>query len=109
MNRAVLPPSMAGATTLERVRNEVLQAVEGRGIKVFLFGSWARGDAVRTSDIDVALDPPPSFPRAKISRLRERLEELPVAYPVQVVDLRDTGDAFRKRIQKEAIAWHTPL
>lgn len=97
---------MVDSSPLDRVRAEILQATAGHSVDVFLFGSWARGDAVRTSDIDVALDPPPSFPRAEISRLRERLEQLPVAYPVEVVDLRDASAAFRKRVQKEGIPWN---
>lgn len=97
---------MAGSSSLDRVRAEILRAVADHNVDVFLFGSWARGDAVRTSDIDTALDPPPSFPRAEIFRLRERLEELPVAYPVEVVDLRDASSAFRKGVRKEGISWN---
>jgi uncharacterized protein len=97
---------MPREATLDRVRREVLDALGDRPVDVWLYGSWAKGTESRTSDIDVALDPHGPLSRADVARLRERLEEIPVAYPVEVTDLRDAGPAFRERVRREGILWN---
>jgi len=47
---------------LREVRRIVLRGLEGRRASVYLFGSWARGEAARVSDIDVAILPAESLP-----------------------------------------------
>jgi predicted nucleotidyltransferase len=93
------------STALERVRRQILQEIGDRPVEVLLYGSWAKATATRTSDIDIAIDPKGDFSRSALRHLREVLEELPVAYPVNVIDLRETGDEFKRQIRKEAIRW----
>ncbi len=45
----------------------------GRRARVFLFGSWARGDARRYSDIDVAILPAEPLPAGFLLDLQEAL------------------------------------
>lgn len=40
---------------LERVKNMVLELVAEMPVMVYLYGSWARGEEKRTSDIDIAI------------------------------------------------------
>lgn len=47
-----------------RVREIVVSAVTPHGAEVILFGSWARGDRHRASDIDLAVRALRPFPRA---------------------------------------------
>lgn len=90
---------------LEEVRSIVLDVV-GRGkATVYLFGSWARGEATSLSDIDVAIDPHTILPPGTLARLRERLEESHVPYRVDVVDLRRVSSAFRRRVFEEGVQW----
>lgn len=96
---------MSERAVLERVREAVLEAVGDQPVDVWLFGSWVEGRQSRTSDIDVAVDPRGPVPVALVARLRERLEELPVAYPVEVVDLRDVGPEFREKVRREGVRW----
>ena len=42
--------------TLERVKDIVLGEIADANVKVYLFGSWARGEERRSSGIDIALD-----------------------------------------------------
>ena len=42
---------------LAEARRIICRGLAGLRARVYLFGSWARGDARRTSDIDVAIDP----------------------------------------------------
>lgn len=89
---------------LEEVRRIVLDLVYEKAT-VYLFGSWARGEATRLSDIDVAIDPHTPLPRGTLARLREQLEESHVPYHVDVVDLSHTDPEFRRRVLAEGILW----
>jgi uncharacterized protein len=100
----------AGETNTARqaladVRRIVFETLGGEGATVYLFGSWARGDATRLSDIDVAIDPHLPLPRGVLARLRERLEESHVPYHVDVVDLTKATPEFRCRVLAEGIPW----
>ncbi len=44
----------------------------GEGVNVYLFGSWARGEATRVSDIDLAIESETPLPPGTLARLRER-------------------------------------
>lgn len=90
---------------LEAVRSVVQKHLSGLDVRVFLFGSWARGTARRTSDIDVAVLGPKPLPPGVLPRLREALAESRVPYEVEVVDLSDASPAFRKRVLEEGVAW----
>jgi predicted nucleotidyltransferase len=97
------PPSAQNA--LAEVRRIVLDVIgEGRAT-VYLFGSWARGEATPLSDIDVAIEPHSTLPRGALAQLRERLEESHIPYHVDVVDLGRTAAAFRRRVHAEGIQW----
>jgi predicted nucleotidyltransferase len=90
---------------LEEVRRVVLATVGNDSALVYLFGSWARDEATRLSDIDVAIDPHLPLPRGTLARLREQLEESHVPYHVDVVDLSRTDPEFRRRVLTEGILW----
>jgi predicted nucleotidyltransferase len=91
---------------LGEVRRLILLAVNDQDARVYLFGSWARGEARRLSDIDVAIDPATPLPRGTLARLREQLEESSVPYHVDVVDLSRTDPAFRRRVLAEGVLWN---
>lgn len=89
---------------LEEARRVVLDELKGRA-KVVLFGSWAKGTADRLSDIDIGIWLDDDVPSAVLAHLRERFEESDIPYHVDVVDLRETDEAFRDRVLAEGIAW----
>jgi len=90
---------------LEDVRRIVLDAMAPFDVEVYLYGSWATGQARRTSDIDVAIAPRAPLPTGTLARLRERLEESHVPYVVEVVDITETDVAFRERVTAEGRRW----
>ena len=104
-NRPVTIESPVATRALEEVRRIVLDALSEKNAQVYLFGSWARGEATRLSDIDVAIDPHIPLPRGTLARLRERLEESYVPYHVDVVDLTRTAPEFRHRVLAEGMLW----
>ena len=97
--------SAVATKALEEVRRIVLDVVSEKKVQVYLFGSWARGEATHLSDIDVAIDPQTTLPRGMLAQLRERLEESHVPYRVDVVDLTRTSPEFRQRVLTEGVLW----
>ena len=93
---------------LKLVRQLVLSGLGGAPARVYLFGSRATGHARPASDIDVAVWPLAELPVGTLSLIREALEESLIPFTVDLVDLRDTDEAFRKRVLKEGIVWHEP-
>ena len=90
---------------LSRVRELILSEIGDAPAAVYLIGSCARGEAVTSSDIDVAIDPRPGFPRYLIAGIREALEESTIPYKVEVADLSVSGREFRERVMQGAVTW----
>ena len=82
------------------------QRLEGFRGRVFLFGSWARGDERRTSDIDLGIWCEDASTGHLIAQLQSDLEESTIPYRVEVVDLRAVSEAFRARVRAEGIEWN---
>ncbi len=72
-------------------------------VKVFLFGSRARGDHLPFSDIDIAVDSERDISR-ELVRLREIIEDSNLPYKVDIVEL-SSNKKFRQVVGKEGIRW----
>ena len=90
---------------LDEARRIIYKGLCGYRAKLFLFGSWAKGNAARTSDIDVALLAQDPVPPHVLADIREELEESRIVYPVDLVDLSHCSDSFRQRVLREGIPW----
>lgn len=90
---------------LEIVRNIVLEKLKGYAVRVYLFGSRARGDAHRASDIDVAIQPLEELPGWVLAELRAALEDSDCLYHVDVVNLDEADHTLRARVLEEGILW----
>ncbi|MDL1909290.1 nucleotidyltransferase domain-containing protein [Chloroflexi bacterium CFX6] len=93
------------AHDLKTVRKIVLSRLRPRDAKVYLFGSHATEKARRHSDIDIAILPLRRLAPNLITEIREELEESDVVRNVDIVDLSETDEAFRRRVLKEGILW----
>src|ERR1700684_139330 len=96
---------VSGSPDLEEVRRIVLRLLEGRSARVYLFGSWARGEACRVSDIDVAILPLEPLPAGLLPEIEEALENSICLYPVDLIDLTTASDNFRDRVLAEGLSW----
>ena len=90
---------------LQEVRRIVQEGLRGHPARVYLFGSWARGEATRGSDIDVAILPLAPLPQGLMSEIREAIEESLVVYNVDLVDLSQAAPPFRDRVLHEGVLW----
>lgn len=90
---------------LDEVKRIVLGGLAGRRTRVYLFGSCARGNPARFSDIDVAVEPLDPIPAGVFVDLRDALEDSDVPYFVDLVDLSEAGDRVRSAVRREGIEW----
>jgi len=87
---------------LNDLKDIVSTVVKGTNAKVYLFGSWARGQERRSSDIDLAIE---HYGRLSLSELRTIIAESNVPYNVDVVDLDAAGECIISKVRKEGILW----
>lgn len=91
--------------SVAQARAIVLRALAGREVRVFLFGSRARGEAHPASDIDIGVLPKEPLPRGLLAELREALEESAIPQTVDLVDLSEADPEFRARVLAEGVEW----
>ena len=96
------------ATSLDLDKEAVLEALmpyhQGTGTRLYLFGSWARGEGRRASDLDLALLSEKPL-EDLMPLLKEALEEARVVRRVDLVDLAEAEPAFRERVLREGVLW----
>lgn len=90
---------------LAMVRELVLNGLGNLDARVYLFGSWARGQQRPSSDIDVAIEAVHGVPQSTLIMIRDSLEESRVPYRVDIVDLAKAGREFGEAVKKEGILW----
>ena len=95
---------------IEALRRMVLGALGEHDAEVWLFGSCARGGALRHSDIDVAILPADGVPSGFFSdfliwQKAQKKEESPIPYDVDIVDLRSAAPSLIKEVRREGVKW----
>ena len=74
-------------------------------VKIYLFGSRARGTNHERSDIDIALDAGQKLPLVVIDEVASVLAETNIAYKIDVVDFHRISEAMQQDVKKEGVAW----
>lgn len=97
--------SISRRQILEMVRQIVITEIADYPVKVYLFGSWARGEERVSSDIDIAVERSGGVPMELITRLRDALEESIVPYRIDVVDMTEATQELINKVRKEGILW----
>ena len=83
----------------------VLNTLSDVPVNVYLFGSWARKEEKRTSDIDIGLKPLGNLSTLKWVELREQIDESLLPYKVDLVDLSKANQAIIEKVEREGIVW----
>jgi len=75
------------------------------GLRLFVFGSFARGDARPTSDLDLGVESAREGTdvTGAVRRLRDAVEDLPTVRPIDLVDFRDVTPAFRDQARRRIV------
>ena len=98
-------------TLSQQTRDAIIAAV-GRVLRseeweLWLYGSFARGEGHRGSDIDLAVRAQRPISRADEARIVAELEEsVPTLRELDLVDLEKAPNALRARIMEEGQRWH---
>lgn len=77
---------------------------QNQPVRIYLFGSWARGRAKRSSDVDIAIESREDM-SFLIGEFREALENSCIVYNVDVVDMNFAAESLCKKIREEGIVW----
>ena len=95
-----------GPLSTEQIKAAVLEAIQGLNIvRVLLFGSYARGTADATSDIDLALEGGGSFSLLDRERFRAIIEQV-TGKSVDIVSPTYAPPYLRQAITREGVCLH---
>lgn len=74
-------------------------------VKIYLFGSRARGTHTERSDINLALDAGRQLSFLEIARARNVLDTLYIPQKIDIVDIHSVPEDLRTIIAKERVLW----
>jgi len=89
----------------EEILKEVYRIIHSqlKGVKVYLFGSRAKGTARPNSDFDIALEWHSKIPFVTLAKIREKLEELPTLKSFDIIDLNRVSQEFRNEVSETGV------
>ncbi len=93
-------------TRTKEIANEAVQLIRthlDHSVKIYWFGSWPQGKARPGSDIDLAVSASSPIPLATMASLRDKLDNLPTLYQIDVVDLDTVGPLLKQEILTHGI------
>lgn len=97
MTLTALPPK------LQRSLQELAGRYRQAGAELFIFGSFARGDARPTSDLDLGVEWLGERSANVLARLYDDVDTLPTIRKIEVVDFTQVDTRFREVAEREKI------
>lgn len=91
---------------LQQVQAILLRVLSGHRVKLYLFGSWSRGEERQSSDIDIGVWHDGTLESRQLVKVRHLLEESTIPYRVDVVDLTQADPALLANVMREGIVWN---
>lgn len=89
----------------DKIIKEAVQIVKENlsdDYKIFLFGSWAKGNALETSDIDIGILGKKKIKWSLMARILERTESIPTLRSIDIVDLNSVDESFKNNVMRHA-------
>jgi predicted nucleotidyltransferase len=81
----------------------ILREALGPHVRVWVFGSRAKGKARRGSDLDLAVDAGHELTLQELGQLHDAFDECDLPYTVDVVDWRAIDPRFRAAIEGDLV------
>lgn len=82
----------------------VIAPLKKKGAQIFIFGSRARGNHHKFSDIDIFFeDTNAHISSVEVGRIKEAAEESKLAITVDLVNKKDLAKSYSKKIETEKI------
>ena len=75
-----------------------IEPLKNLGVKVWIFGSRARGDFKKFSDIDLLYSDLDDDQKSKIYSIKSSLEESSLSYKVDLVDESELAESYRNQV-----------
>ncbi len=75
------------------------------GVKIYLFGSRAKGIYKDVSDVDLALDMGRKFDLSELAQAYNVLEAVNILHKIDIVDLNRVPEKLRASVLNEGIVW----
>lgn len=72
---------------------------------IYLYGSRARGDNTKGSDVDLALDMEEPIDSFTMSTIKEEIEESTLPLFVDLIDVHSVSQDFLDEIKKDWVKW----
>lgn len=66
--------------------------------KIWLYGSWAKGNALSVSDIDIAVDAGEKLPEDDYFKILREIDNLRTLRKIDFVDMNRVGEGLRNSI-----------
>jgi len=73
--------------------------------KIYLYGSRAKGNYRKWSDIDIALDAGVKLRSADVGEARSMLTESNILYSINIIDLHGVSPEMREEVLREYTIW----
>src|SRR5437867_6148930 len=89
---------MVLAETIGRVVRVIRKFLPGEEWKILMLGSWAKGTAQSSSDLDIGIIGPETIAWSTMAKILEAIETIPTLRSIDVVDLRSTDEHFRSAV-----------
>jgi predicted nucleotidyltransferase len=88
---------------MDDIKNKIIPTLQSYGVKkAALFGSYARNEATKNSDIDILIDPPDNMSYFKFFDLHEDLEKL-IQKKVDLLTYRSLNPHIKPYIERDQI------
>lgn len=88
---------------LDQVKSIINSVLQNDTLKIYVFGSRATGKAKKYSDLDIALKSNTKIDSEKMSKLAIELENTTIPYEIDIIDLNNITDSFKKCIEKNLV------
>ena len=82
---------------------QIIKKYLSEDYKIFLFGSWAKGNALDTSDIDVGILGKKKVSWGLMVKILQEVEDIATLRSIDVMDLNSAEKSFRDNVLKQAI------
>lgn len=89
------------------ITEHLVAPLAAQGAEVFCYGSRARGDHHRFSDLDLMIEGNGNYSRL-LSQLQEQLSESNFPYKVDLVEFRDFAESYKPGYHRDRRRWLHP-
>ena len=91
----------------EKTKQKIIAVISALmpDVKIYLFGSRARGTNTLMADIDIALDGGKELSRADVDEVKSMFKESNIMYMIDVVDFHSVSKIMQEQILKDRVIW----